>query len=122
MICMEDFIYIIWKFASPTSERDYNVSYTCTLSILSRSYCTKMNVLTAVYRTPGKTPGRGQNIFKCSYDTPPPPGKVCDIDVRQWNPCTFEERFGYHVQQPCIFIKLNKVSCGNYRKNKTKPS
>lgn len=62
-----------------------------------------------VYRTPGKTPGRGQNIFKCSYDQPPPPGKVCDIDVRQWNPCTFEERFGYHVQEPCIFIKLNKI-------------
>jgi sodium/potassium-transporting ATPase subunit beta len=67
-----------------------------------------VGVLT-VYRTPGKTPGRGQNIFKCSYDQPPPPGKVCDIDVRQWNPCTYEENFGYHLQQPCIFIKLNKV-------------
>ncbi|XP_054282391.1 sodium/potassium-transporting ATPase subunit beta-2-like [Macrosteles quadrilineatus] len=62
-----------------------------------------------VYRTPGKTPGRGQNIFKCSYDQPPPPGKVCDIDVRLWNPCTYEENYGYHLQQPCIFIKLNKI-------------
>lgn len=62
-----------------------------------------------VYRTPGKTPGRGQNIYKCDYDQPPPPGKVCDIDVRKWDPCTFENNFNYHLQGPCIFIKLNKI-------------
>uniref|UniRef100_A0A1B6D5Z4 Sodium/potassium-transporting ATPase subunit beta n=1 Tax=Clastoptera arizonana TaxID=38151 RepID=A0A1B6D5Z4_9HEMI len=62
-----------------------------------------------VYRIPGKTPGRGQNIYKCDFHQFPPRGKVCDIDVRLWDPCTFENTYNYHLQKPCIFLKVNKI-------------
>ncbi|RZF31861.1 hypothetical protein LSTR_LSTR009508 [Laodelphax striatellus] len=61
------------------------------------------------YRKPGLNPGRGQNIYNCDYEHPPSKGKVCNIDVRQWAPCTSENNYNYHVQNPCIFIKLNKI-------------
>lgn len=62
-----------------------------------------------MYKKPGLTPGRGQNIATCNYDKPPGKGKVCDIDVKAFNSCTEENRFNFHRQGPCIFLKLNKV-------------
>ncbi|CAI6356128.1 unnamed protein product [Macrosiphum euphorbiae] len=62
-----------------------------------------------VYKKPGLTPGRGQNIATCNYDKPPGKGKVCDIDVKAFNSCTEENRFNFHRQGPCIFLKLNKI-------------
>jgi hypothetical protein len=69
-------------------------------------YC----LLFAVYRKPGLTPGRGQNIYNCDYDRPPNENQVCDVDVKDWFPCTQENHFNYHKSAPCIFIKLNKVT------------
>ena len=63
-----------------------------------------------VYRKPGSTPGRGQNIFNCDYDRPPNENQVCDVNVKDWFPCTKENKFNYHKSAPCIFIKLNKAS------------
>ncbi|PNF41573.1 Sodium/potassium-transporting ATPase subunit beta-2 [Cryptotermes secundus] len=62
-----------------------------------------------VYRKPGLTPGRGQNIYNCDYDRPPNENQVCDVDVKDWFPCTQENHFNYHKSAPCIFIKLNKI-------------
>uniref|UniRef100_A0A1B6GZX5 Sodium/potassium-transporting ATPase subunit beta n=2 Tax=Cuerna arida TaxID=1464854 RepID=A0A1B6GZX5_9HEMI len=62
-----------------------------------------------VYRRPGLTPGRGQNIYNCDYDRPPGRGQVCDVDVNNWYPCTLENKFNYHTSSPCVFIKLNKI-------------
>lgn len=62
-----------------------------------------------VYRKPGLTPGRGQNIYNCDYDRPPGKGQVCDVDVKNWGPCTQENNFNYHKSGPCIFLKLNKI-------------
>lgn len=62
-----------------------------------------------VYRRPGLTPGRGQNIYNCDYDRPPGRGQVCDVDVKNWFPCTSENKFNYHHSGPCVFLKLNKV-------------
>ncbi|KAL0279028.1 UNVERIFIED_CONTAM: hypothetical protein PYX00_000674 [Menopon gallinae] len=62
-----------------------------------------------VYRRPGLTPGRGQNIYNCDYDRPPGRGQVCDVDVKNWHPCTPENFFNYHKSGPCIFLKLNKI-------------
>jgi len=71
-----------------------------------------------VYKKPGLTPGRGQNIATCNYDKPPGKGKVCDIDVKAFNSCTEENRFNFHRQGPCIFLKLNKVSISkSYKRN-----
>uniref|UniRef100_U5EXA6 Putative sodium/potassium-transporting atpase subunit beta-2 n=1 Tax=Corethrella appendiculata TaxID=1370023 RepID=U5EXA6_9DIPT len=63
----------------------------------------------AVYKTPGLTPGRGQNIFNCDYQQPPPRGMVCDVDIKNWAPCTQENNYNYHRSAPCIFLKLNKI-------------
>lgn len=62
-----------------------------------------------MYRRPGLTPGRGQNIYNCDYSRKPGPGQVCDVDIRSWDPCTVENDFNYHKASPCIFLKLNKV-------------
>lgn len=62
------------------------------------------------YITPGSIPGLGANINKCDYNQPPPPGKVCDVDVKNWYPCTKENKYNYHKSAPCIFLKLNKVT------------
>ncbi|KAM8715490.1 hypothetical protein ACLKA7_002528 [Drosophila subpalustris] len=63
----------------------------------------------AVYKTPGLTPGRGQNIYNCDYNQPPPKGQVCDVDIKSWSPCTKENNYSYHKSSPCIFLKLNKI-------------
>ncbi|KAF6214706.1 hypothetical protein GE061_009449 [Apolygus lucorum] len=62
-----------------------------------------------IYRKPGLTPGRGQNIYNCDYDRPPGRGQVCDVDVKNWHPCTSEQGFNYPQSSPCVFIKLNKI-------------
>jgi len=62
-----------------------------------------------VYRKPGLTPGRGQNIYNCDYDRPPNENQVCDVNVKDWFPCTQENNFNYHKSAPCVFIKLNKI-------------
>lgn len=62
-----------------------------------------------VYKTPGLTPGRGQNIYNCDYNQPPPKGQVCDVDIKTWSPCTKENNYSYHKSSPCIFLKLNKI-------------
>lgn len=63
----------------------------------------------AVYKTPGLTPGRGQNIFDCKYTMPPPPGQVCDVNIKDFDKCTQENNYSYHKSSPCIFLKLNKI-------------
>lgn len=74
-----------------------------------KQWTDKLDEFLEVYRTPGLTPGRGQNIFNCDYEHLPGPGQVCDEDVKSWSPCTSENHYGYHKSQPCIFLKLNKI-------------
>lgn len=62
-----------------------------------------------VYKTPGLTPGRGANIIDCNYEKPPPPGRVCDVTIGSWAPCTQENNYNYHRSAPCVFLKLNKI-------------
>lgn len=62
-----------------------------------------------VYETPGSAPGKGETIYSCRYDNLPPSGKVCNVDVKSWKPCTRENYFNYHKSAPCIFLKLNKI-------------
>lgn len=62
-----------------------------------------------VYKTPGLTYNRGQNIYSCDYNSPPPKGMVCDVDVKAWGPCIEENNFNYHKSAPCVILKLNKI-------------
>jgi len=61
------------------------------------------------YKTPGSISGRGQNIYNCDYGQEPPPGQVCDVDIKSWAPCVQENNYNYHRSAPCIFLKLNKI-------------
>ncbi|CAH2065817.1 unnamed protein product, partial [Iphiclides podalirius] len=63
----------------------------------------------SVYKMKGQTAGAGQNIFNCDFRNPPPPGKVCDVDIRGWEPCIEENHFSFHKSSPCIFLKLNRI-------------
>ncbi|XP_049871770.1 sodium/potassium-transporting ATPase subunit beta-2-like [Pectinophora gossypiella] len=63
----------------------------------------------SVYKKKGQTAGAGQNIFNCDFRNPPPPGKVCDVDIRGWEPCIEENHFSFHKSSPCIFLKLNRI-------------
>lgn len=63
----------------------------------------------SVYKKKGQTAGTGQNIFSCNFKQLPPPGKVCDVDIRGWDPCIEENHFSFHKSSPCIFLKLNKI-------------
>ncbi len=62
-----------------------------------------------MYKTPGLTPGRGQNIYNCKYASPPPPGQVCDVNIKEFDVCTQENNYSYHKSSPCVFLKLNKI-------------
>ncbi|KAL5281664.1 nrv2 family protein [Megaselia abdita] len=74
-----------------------------------KHWTNSLNEFLAVYKTPGLTPGRGQNIYNCDYNQPPPRGQVCDVDIKTWEPCTQENNYSYHKSAPCIFLKLNKI-------------
>lgn len=62
-----------------------------------------------VYKKPGLLPGGGQNKQTCDYGQLPAPGKVCDVDIKNWTPCTHDNNYNYHKSAPCIFLKLNKI-------------
>lgn len=55
------------------------------------------------------TPGRGANILNCKYNQPPPPGLVCDVNIKDFKTCTQENHYSYHKSSPCIFLKMNKI-------------
>lgn len=63
-----------------------------------------------VYKTPGLTSGRAQNIFNCNYNQPPPPGSVCDVNLKSYGPCVQENNYSYHKSSPCVFINLDRIS------------
>lgn len=63
-----------------------------------------------MYKTPGlSTPNRGQNAHNCDYGNRPPPGMVCDVDIKDFGSCIQENHYNYHRSSPCIFLKLNKI-------------
>lgn len=61
------------------------------------------------YYTPGKTEKGTASIRRCSYTETPQEDQVCDFDVRQWEDCSEANRFNYHKNAPCIFLKLNRI-------------
>lgn len=81
----------------------------CIINVLEHKLTNDCFRFTLVYKVPGLTPGRGQNIYNCDYNQPPPKGQVCDVDIKAWTPCTKENNYSYHKSSPCVFLKLNKI-------------
>ncbi|KOB68415.1 putative Sodium/potassium-transporting ATPase subunit beta-2 [Operophtera brumata] len=51
----------------------------------------------SVYKRKGQTAGTGQNIYNCGFGRPPPPhGRVCDVEIRELEPCIEENHFSFH--------------------------
>ncbi|XP_071454062.1 sodium/potassium-transporting ATPase subunit beta-2-like [Hetaerina americana] len=62
-----------------------------------------------VYKNSSLLPGAGKNKMTCDDHNPPSAGKVCDVNIDRWSPCTHEYGYAYHHRSPCIFLKLNNV-------------
>ncbi|XP_044750913.1 sodium/potassium-transporting ATPase subunit beta-2-like [Coccinella septempunctata] len=62
------------------------------------------------YYVPSMKEKGGRNIYACSYDTLPPEGRFCDVDIRAWGPCIRENYFGYNRGSPCVFLKMNMMN------------
>ncbi|KAK6622954.1 hypothetical protein RUM43_008806 [Polyplax serrata] len=50
-----------------------------------------------------------ENKVICDFDRPPMPGKVCDVRIDDFGPCSKEKGYSYNQSSPCIFIKLNRI-------------
>lgn len=66
-------------------------------------------ISTAAYRRRGEEVVGSQNRQHCDYDSRPSEGKVCEIDISSYNPCTTDNEYNYKKSAPCIFLKLNKI-------------
>lgn len=73
-----------------------------------RHWTEKLDTFLEVYK-PGLVQSDNQQKMNCNYTTPPSAGKVCDVKVDQWRPCTRENKYNYDKSAPCIFLKLNKI-------------
>lgn len=63
------------------------------------------------YRNKSKLPEGGKNQIICDFDNAPADHQVCSVDVEDWGPCSPSEGYSYNKSSPCIFLKLNRVSC-----------
>lgn len=55
----------------------------------------------------------GGNMINCDSSKLPGKGQVCIVDLDQFGPCGPENGYGYNTSQPCVFLKLNRVSNKN---------
>lgn len=56
------------------------------------------------------------NSVNCDFSSPPTGDQVCRVSMGQFGKCTALNGYGYNSTQPCIFLKLNRVSI-LYRRN-----
>ncbi|XP_014204424.1 sodium/potassium-transporting ATPase subunit beta-2 [Copidosoma floridanum] len=61
------------------------------------------------YNKTGQGAVNQENRVYCDYGKPAPSGKVCDVIVQDWHPCTKPNFYNYQKSAPCIFLKLNKI-------------
>ncbi|XP_050101378.1 sodium/potassium-transporting ATPase subunit beta-2-like [Anopheles aquasalis] len=73
-----------------------------------KTYTDALDDFLSSYRPSGQSSDDVQ-VHNCSYNEPPPKGKVCEVDIKQYGPCTQENHYSYHKSAPCIFLKLNKI-------------
>uniref|UniRef100_A0ABD2XP98 Sodium/potassium-transporting ATPase subunit beta-2 n=1 Tax=Trichogramma kaykai TaxID=54128 RepID=A0ABD2XP98_9HYME len=62
-----------------------------------------------VYNKTGIGAVNQDNRILCDYGKPVPQGKVCDVLIHDWHPCTKANFYNYQKSAPCIFLKLNKI-------------
>lgn len=72
----------------------------------------KTELFCVEYNNSQLLPGGGKNQKICDYDKPPKPGNVCAVDINsaEWGPCVYKNNYSYPTANPCVFLKLNRVS------------
>jgi len=73
--------------------------------------------LSTDYKDSGES-GKGEDVASlddCARGRVPPKGKYCPFDYKTTfdkpgEKCNANNKFGYELGQPCILIKLNRVS------------
>ncbi|CAG5048132.1 unnamed protein product [Parnassius apollo] len=93
----------------PPDVRSTLISYRGTKAEDYKYWEDQLKEFLSVYKKKGQTAGAGQNFHNCRFDSPPPPGRVCDVDISGWLPCIEENHFSFHKSSPCIFLKLNRI-------------
>ncbi|KAH8279715.1 hypothetical protein KR054_002776 [Drosophila jambulina] len=51
----------------------------------------------------------GREMKHCSYGQTHQPGEVCVFNTDLFGACSKANNYGYKANQPCIFLKLNKI-------------
>lgn len=74
-----------------------------------KEWVERLDNFLAPYRNHELLPGGGKNQVPCDFDTKLNPGQVCEVDVKQFTPCTSEQGYSYNKSAPCVFVKLNKI-------------
>lgn len=74
-----------------------------------RHWARALDSFLQAYNKTGKGASNQENRVHCDYGKPAPPGKVCDVLIGEWNPCTKTNFYNYQNSAPCIFLKLNKI-------------
>ncbi|GBP78451.1 hypothetical protein EVAR_52256_1 [Eumeta japonica] len=93
----------------PADVRSTFISFKGTSYDSYKYWKTQLTEFLSVYKKKGQQEGAGQNIASCSFDIMPRPGQVCDVQIRDFDPCIEEKHFYYHKSSPCIFLKLNRI-------------
>lgn len=47
--------------------------------------------------------------MNCKPGEPPSPGKVCRLELSEFQNCSSERNYGFDQSRPCIFLKLNRI-------------
>lgn len=51
----------------------------------------------------------GSSMKHCDYKPTHAPNDVCVVDLHSFGPCSKTNSYGYKTNEPCIFLKLNKI-------------
>ena len=74
-----------------------------------RIWAEQLDSFLQAYNKSGRGAIHNENRMLCDYGRPAEKGKVCDVDIKNWHPCTAANFYNYQKSAPCIFLKLNKV-------------
>jgi len=84
-----------------------SIEYAAANKTAVRYWVNRIDEFLAPYRFTPQLGAKNQVI--CDFNTPPPAGNVCAVDVSKLGPCTAEQGYSYNKSAPCIFIKLNRI-------------
>ncbi len=73
-------------------------------------YVDNLNALLSYYEEIAQKPAKG--FADCTGDEKKPntPNRICRFNLEELGPCNRTNDFGYPHDQPCVMLKINRVS------------